>query len=136
MRHFLLDLDVFRSPKRDRNTFMSDGGSMNALAKLRGVGIGAGYFAQFQYEAWARIPTVEIVAVCSRSELKAREVAAAYGISRHYGDWRKALDIEQPDFVDIITPPDSHEEICSYAAERKINIICQKPLARDLESCK
>ena len=31
--------------------------------KLRGVGIGAGYFAPFQYEAWTRIPEVEIAAI-------------------------------------------------------------------------
>ena len=34
------------------------------MTKLRGVGIGAGYFSQFHYEAWARIGGVEIAAVC------------------------------------------------------------------------
>jgi len=105
-------------------------------AKLRGLGIGAGYFAPFQYEAWSRIPEVEILAVCDDSESRAHNVAALHGISRHYCDWRRAIDIERPDFVDIITPPHSHAEICAYAAERKINIICQKPLAYDFETSK
>ena len=28
---------------------------------LKGACVGAGYFSRFQYEAWARIPEVEIV---------------------------------------------------------------------------
>jgi len=104
---------------------------MRSSSGLKGAGIGAGYFAQFQHEAWTRIPEVEIVAVADRSEVKAREVALKYAIPHHYSDWRRMIDLERPDFVDIVTPPDSHEEICSYAAERGINIICQKPLAPD-----
>jgi len=104
---------------------------MMELPKLRGLGIGAGYFAPYQYEAWSRIPEVEITAVSNRSETKAQEMANAFGIPRFYSDWKQAIDREHPDFVDIITPPETHEEICAYAAERNIDIICQKPLAPD-----
>ena len=97
--------------------------------KLRGVGIGAGYFAPFQYEAWTRIPEVEIVGISNRTEERARAVMTQFGIPRFYGDWREMLDVERPDFVDIITPPETHEEMCAFAAARGIHIICQKPLA-------
>ena len=97
--------------------------------KLRGVGIGAGYFAPFQYEAWTRIPEAEIVAIYNRTEERARGLMAQYGIPRFHGDWKEMLDRERPDFVDIITPPETHEEMCAFAAARGINIICQKPLA-------
>jgi len=106
---------------------------MSSATKLRGVGIGAGYFAQFQYEAWTRIPEVEITALSNRSETKAQALAAKYSIPRHYGEWKRMIEAENPDFVDIITPPETHEEICAFAAERGINIICQKPLAPSLE---
>ena len=109
---------------------------MSLGKRMRGVGIGAGYFAPFQYEAWTRIPEVEITAVCSRSEKKAIELAARYGIHHHYDDWKRMIDVEKPDFIDIITPPETHEEICNYAAQRGINIICQKPLAPDMETCR
>ena len=72
------------------------------------------------------------MAVCDGSEGKARHMAASHGISRTTAIGGRAIDIERPDFVDIITPPDSHAEICAYAAERKVNIICQKPLADGL----
>ena len=32
---------------------------MNEM-RLRGVGIGAGYFSHYQYESWSRMPNVEI----------------------------------------------------------------------------
>ncbi len=32
------------------------------MKKLRGVVIGAGYFSHFHYEAWSRMPEVELVA--------------------------------------------------------------------------
>jgi D-apiose dehydrogenase len=110
----------------------SHGGDLMS-GKLRGVGIGAGYFAPFQYEAWSRIPEVEITAVCDLSEAKARATASRFGVRRHYCDWMHMLDHEQPDFVDIITPPETHEEICAYAADHGIDIICQKPLAPTLD---
>jgi predicted dehydrogenase len=98
-----------------------------------GVGIGAGYFAPFHYEAWTRMPDVEIVAMCDRIEGKAAPIMAQHGIPRYYADWKAMIDHEQPDFVDIITPPDTHEEICRYAADRGVHIICQKPLAPSYE---
>ena len=102
--------------------------------QLRGVALGAGYFSHFQYEAWKRIPEVQITAVYNRTESKARDVVERYGIARHYTDWRQMFDEEQPDFVDIITPPETHEEMCAEAAQRGIAIICQKPLAPTLEA--
>lgn len=96
--------------------------------KLRGVCIGAGYFSHFQYEAWQRIPDVEIVAFSNRDLEKAAEITAKFGIQNCYADYREMFDVEKPDFVDIITPPPSHQEICAEAAKRGIDIICQKPL--------
>lgn len=102
------------------------------MSRLRGAGIGAGYFAPFQYEAWTRIPEVEIVAISNPTEEKARVIMASSGVPSYYGDWRQMFDRERPDFVDIITPPETHEEICVEAARRGIHIICQKPLAPTL----
>ncbi len=97
---------------------------------LKGVAIGAGYFSRFHYEAWTRIPEVEMAAACDVVEEKAR----AAGTARWYTDWREMVEHEKPDFVDIITPPPTHEAICGYLGERGIHVICQKPLAPTLEA--
>jgi D-apiose dehydrogenase len=97
--------------------------------KLKGVCIGAGYFSHFQYEAWRRIPEVEIVAFSNRDPIKAAEITRNFGLNKIYRDYREMFEAEKPDFVDVITPPHSHREICAEAAQRGINIICQKALA-------
>jgi predicted dehydrogenase len=104
------------------------------MKQLKGAGMGAGYFSRFQYEAWTRIPEVEMAAINDRIEDKARAMMGQYGVSRYYADWREMIDRERPDFVDIITPPETHEEMCAYAASRGVHIVCQKPLAPDFET--
>ena len=107
------------------------------MAKLCGVGIGAGYFSQFHYEAWARTPEVEITAVCDGDATRADAARERFGLARRYADFREALERERPDFVDIITPPATHPEICAEAARRGVHIICQKPLAPSFdEACR
>jgi D-apiose dehydrogenase len=106
------------------------------MKKLKGVGIGAGYFSPFQYEAWQRIPEVEITAICNRNFEKAEPLMKRYGIPRHYTDYREMIEKEKPDFIDIITPPETHLEMTKFAAERNIHVICQKPLAPTFEEGK
>lgn len=102
------------------------------MTKIKGVGIGAGYFAGFQYRAWNRMPEVEISALCNRDVEKSKPIMEKCDIERHYTDYRKMLEQENPDFVDIITPPVTHLEMCKAAADLGIHIICQKPLAPTL----
>lgn len=99
------------------------------MGRLRGVSIGAGYFSQFHYEAWNRIAEVQLTALCDLDTERRHAAMTRYGIRRDYADYREMLEKEQPDFVDVITPPASHLEICRTAAQLGINVICQKPLA-------
>ncbi|MFK7766697.1 MAG: Gfo/Idh/MocA family protein [Mariniblastus sp.] len=99
--------------------------------KLRGVCVGAGYFSRFQYEAWQRLDGVEIVANCNRSVDKANKMASDFGIPKSYpiDEFANMLAAERPDFVDIITPPETHLALCKTAVAAGVAIICQKPLA-------
>lgn len=101
------------------------------------VGIGSGYFARFQYRAWTgRIEEVEVSAMCNRNIEKAKPIMEEFSIPRHYTDYIEMLNEETPDIVDIITPPDTHLEMCKAAADRGIDIICQKPLAPTLNEAR
>lgn len=99
------------------------------MSPLRGVGIGAGYFSQFHYEAWSRMPDVQLAALCDLDEERGVAMCKRFGIARSYTNYAEMLDRETPDFVDVIAPPAAHLEICKAAAERGIPVICQKPLA-------
>ena len=99
------------------------------MKPLKGVAVGAGYFSQFHFDAWSRIEGVQLTAVCDVNAEVAAKAAAEYGIAQTYVDYATMLDAEQPDFVDIITRPDSHLSLVTEAASRGIPIICQKALA-------
>ena len=74
-----------------------------------------------------------MAAIYNRTQAKAEAIMQQYDIDRYYADYQEMIDTEQPDFVDIITPPETHYEMCKYAAERGVHIICQKPLAPTYE---
>ena len=106
------------------------------MAQFKGVCVGAGYFSHFQYEAWQRIPEVTITAMCNRNSERARAIMDKFEIANHYADYREMLETERPDFVDVITPPPTHLDMCKIAADLGIHVICQKPLAPTFEEAK
>ena len=94
--------------------------------------IGAGYFSQFHYEAWRRIDGALPIASVDRDP----EKAEATGL-RAYVEIEDMLTAEQPDIVDIITPPPTHFDTISAAlAHRPKAIICQKPFCETLEQAR
>jgi len=99
------------------------------MSTFRAVAVGAGYFSHFQYDAWRRIPEVQITAFSNRDPGRAKTIKEKFGISKHYTDYREMLEKEKPDFVDVITPPPTHLAMCKAAADLGITVICQKPLA-------
>jgi predicted dehydrogenase len=99
--------------------------------KLRVLGVGAGYFSQFQYAGWRNIGDAECVGIVNRDAAKARALAARFGIGAVFGDLDAALDATRPDLVDIITSPQTHRAYVARCVARGIPAICQKPFGRD-----
>jgi D-apiose dehydrogenase len=93
---------------------------------LRGGIIGCGYFARHHVEAWRRIPDVSIVAAADPQLERARTSAP-----RAYRSAEEMVTREELDFVDIVARVEQHLPLVQIAADRKVAIICQKPLAPD-----
>ncbi len=74
----------------------------------------------------------EIVAVCDADETKAKAFAADFGVARTYTDAAAMLSAEKPDFVDIVTRPETHLSLAQLAAQHGAHILCQKPFAPTL----
>ena len=100
------------------------------MASLRVAVAGAGYFTQFQLDGWKRMPGVELAAICNRDQAKARALAERFGIPKVYGEVAEMIEREQPELLDIVTPPVTHREYVELAARRGIATICQKPFGR------
>lgn len=106
------------------------------MKRWRGVVVGAGYFSEFHLDAWSRLDRCEIVCVCDQQPDQARLAAEKFGIANWSDDplvWLSRNDI---DFVDIVTPPDSHLQLVADAVQQQLAIICQKPLAPDHETAR
>ena len=90
---------------------------------------GAGYFAQYQYEAWDRIERATPVASVNRTIAKAEATGWPA-----YSDLGRMLDEVKPDLLDIITPPETHLESIKLALAKGVKaIICQKPFCANYE---
>lgn len=101
------------------------------MAKLRVLGVGAGYFSQFQYQGWRNMDEVEVVGIVNRDQAKARAMAQRFGIAHVHADLDAALDAAKPDLVDVITSPETHRAYVAKTMARRIPTICQKPFGVD-----
>jgi predicted dehydrogenase len=72
-------------------------------------------------------------AVCGRDEANAKAFAQKWQYESHETDWKKLIDREDIDAIDICTPNDTHAEIAIAAAQAGKMILCEKPLARTLK---
>jgi predicted dehydrogenase len=74
-----------------------------------------------------------LVAACSRRKEKVKAFAEQWGYQSYETDWKKMIERDDIDAIDICTPNDSHAEIAIAAAAARKIILCEKPLARNLE---
>ncbi|MCL1594653.1 MAG: Gfo/Idh/MocA family oxidoreductase [Actinomycetia bacterium] len=102
-------------------------------APLIGVLVGCGYSGDLQLSAWSRIEAARIAAVSSLHRTDAEQCARKHGVPEVFDGFIEMLDKVQPDFVDIATPPETHLKLVTAAAERGIQVLCQKPMATSPE---
>lgn len=82
----------------------------------------AGNFFPFPHE-------IQLKAVCARNAESAQAFADNWGYESIETDWRRLLDRDDIDAVDICTPNNLHKEIAIAAASAGKVILCEKPLA-------
>lgn len=106
------------------------------MNELRGALIGCGYFARNHLHGWGEVQGARIVAVCDLDLARARAYAVEFGVPRAYGNAEEMLQIERPDFVDIVTQPAAHRPLAELAARCGCHVICQKPLAPSMDDAR
>jgi predicted dehydrogenase len=86
--------------------------------------------------AWRTVQGVRLVSVCDSSTAALKEVATAFPGVRIFTDPEELLTASgELAFVDIATPGPTHAALVQAAIKRRINVICEKPLAlRALEA--
>ena len=81
-----------------------------------------GNFFDLEYEPVLR-------AACARDEEKLKAFADNWGYETTETDWRKLIERDDIDAVDICVPNNLHKEMAIAAAQAGKMILCEKPLA-------
>ncbi|MDR0494506.1 MAG: Gfo/Idh/MocA family oxidoreductase [Treponema sp.] len=71
---------------------------------------------------------IELYAVASRDEAKARQYAAQHGFPKSYGSYEALLEDAMVDFVYIPLPNHLHLEYIQKSADAGKPVICEKPI--------
>jgi predicted dehydrogenase len=99
------------------------------MTKLRIGIIGAGGMAHWHAKQFNETGCCEIVAACDVDRARAESFARLYNAPRAYDDYRAMLDAGGLDAISIVTSNDAHYPISMAALEKKLHVMCEKPLA-------
>ncbi len=69
-------------------------------------------------------------AIATRHAESAARFAENWGYASSEGDWRRLVERDDIDLIDIASPNDTHTEIAIAAAEAGKMVMCEKPLGR------
>jgi predicted dehydrogenase len=89
--------------------------------------VGCGKIADDHAEQIQRIKGCEIVGVCDREPLMARQLFQRFPIKQHFHDLEAMLNEAKPDVVHITTPPQSHFNIAMTCLEAGCHVYVEKP---------
>lgn len=105
--------------------------------------IGYKFMGKAHSNAWRQAPRffdlpadIRLTTICGRNRAGVRRAAKQFGWENAETDWRKVMADRKIDIVDICTPNDSHCEIAIAAARAGKAILCEKPLALDVDQAK
>lgn len=88
--------------------------------------IGCGRIADRHASEIEKIPGCEIIGVCDREKLMAKQLYERFKIQHYFSDVNKLLEL-RPDIVHITTPPQSHLELGKICLNAGCNLLIEKP---------
>jgi predicted dehydrogenase len=96
--------------------------------------IGAGMVSRHHLIAWADIPDrARVVAIAEPARENAARRADEFAVPKIYADAETMLAAGEFDAVDIAAPRQFHSSLVRLAAKLRLPVLCQKPLAPDLQ---
>lgn len=95
--------------------------------------IGCGKIADSHAAQIQRIADCEIVGVCDREELMAKQLYERFPIKQHFSSVNDLLETARPDVVHITTPPQSHFNLGKQCLEHGCHVYVEKPFTVDTD---
>jgi predicted dehydrogenase len=116
---------------------------MTAPTALRVAMVGHAFMGTAHSQAWRIVNrvfdlpvTATMQVLCGRDERRARAAANRLGWAEAETDWRRVVERDDIDVVDVCTPGNSHAEIAIAALEAGKHVLCEKPLANTVEEAR
>lgn len=106
------------------------------MKKVRIGVVGAGDFANWHLKGLKGIDCAEVVAIADIVEENAKKHSETYGIPSYYGDYKQLLAREDIDAITMPLPDQVHAQIAIDAMRAGKHVLCEKPMALNLDDCK
>jgi predicted dehydrogenase len=98
--------------------------------------VGYAFMGAAHSQAWRTAPRFfdlplepAMTVVCGRDSARVAEAADRLGWAEAETDWRRLIERDDIDLIDICTPGDTHAEIAIAALDAGKHVLCEKPLA-------
>lgn len=93
--------------------------------------VGCGKIADAHAAQIRRLAGCEIVGVCDREPLMAKQLYERFPVKRWFTDFTELLSQARPDVVHITTPPESHFNLARVCLEQGCHVYVEKPFTPD-----
>lgn len=103
---------------------------------LRVAVVGCGFQGRLHLECLRDMQGVAVVAACDRDQGRLAAAATDFAVPARYASHRDLLESERLDLLTICTMPDSHCEIALDAFASGVAVLCEKPMAADLDGAR
>ena len=104
--------------------------------KVYNVGlVGCGRISDRHIDAIKKIPNYKLISICDEQKQTLNNVNLGNNVKK-FTDFNDMISNVDLDVVSICTPNGLHAENTISAAEKGINVICEKPIALDMNSAK
>ncbi|HEY6591295.1 MAG TPA: Gfo/Idh/MocA family oxidoreductase [Actinomycetota bacterium] len=109
-----------------------------------GIGmVGYAFMGRAHSQAWRNVASFfdlplrpRMAAICGRGQAAVAAAAAGLGWPAWETDWKRLVQRDDVDLVDVCTPGSSHAEISIAALEAGRHVLCEKPLANTVEEAR
>jgi predicted dehydrogenase len=109
-----------------------------------GIGmVGYAFMGRAHSQAWRTVGhffdlplTPRMAAICGRDATAVAAAADRLGWPAWETDWKRLIERDDVDLVDVCTPGSSHAEISIAALEAGKHVLCEKPLANTVEEAR
>ena len=112
----------------------------NTTPRLRVGMIGYGFMGAAHSQGWRVAPRFfdlpaqpEMALLVGRNSEAVADAAESWGWAETATDWRNAVERDDIDVIDIVTPGSSHVDIAIAALEAGKHVLCEKPLANSVD---